>query len=266
MTQITINHHEINVVEYKGQRVITFKMIDELHERPEGTAGRNFRENRERFVPGEDYIEVCADEIRRNKIVEISPKAHRDVTLLTSSGYAMLAKSLTDDLSWTIQRELVRSYFKPPVAIPKPKRPRKPPVLTTFKTGYGIAKTLGLDDNQAASHAGRYCLNKCGENPLPALGLDSRPTPTKVNYYNVTELGKELGVSGQAMNKLLIEHGYQVKVHGGSSSAPYEPTEKGKPHARLFDEVRKGSRGSQQVLKWKHVIVSLLHPFTKTPA
>lgn len=149
---------------------------------------------------------------------------------------------------------------------PKPKRIRKPPMLTTFKTGYGIAKTLGLDDNQAASHAGRYCLNKCGENPLPALGLDSRPTPTKVNYYNVTELGKELGISGQAMNKLLIEHGYQVKVSGGSSSAPYEPTEKGKPHARLFDEVRKGSRGSQQVLKWKHVIVSLLHPFTKTPA
>lgn len=149
---------------------------------------------------------------------------------------------------------------------PKPKRIRKPPMLATFKTGYGIAKELGLDDNQAASHAGRYCLNKCGENPLPALGLDSRPTPTKVNYYNVTELGKELGVSGQAMNKLLIEHGYQVKVHGGSSSAPYEPTEKGKPHARLFDEVRKGSRGSQQVLKWKHVIVSLLHPFTKTPA
>lgn len=149
---------------------------------------------------------------------------------------------------------------------PKPKRIRKPPMLATFKTGYGIAKELGLDDNQAASHAGRYCLNKCGENPLPALGLDSRPTPTEANYYTVTELGKEIGLSGQAMNKLLIEQGYQVKVSGGSSSAAYEPTEKGKPHARLFDEVRKGGRGSQQALKWKHVIVSLLHPFTKTPA
>ncbi|WP_063353473.1 hypothetical protein [Acetobacter oryzifermentans] len=153
-----------------------------------------------------------------------------------------------------------------PNATPKPKRPRKPPMLATFKTGYGIAKELGLDDNQAASHAGRYCLNKCGENPLPALGLDSRPTPTEANYYTVTELGKEIGLSGQAMNKLLIEQGYQVKVSGGSSSAAYEPTEKGKPHARLFDEVRKGGRGSQQALKWKHVIVSLLHPFTKTPA
>ncbi|KAA8385901.1 hypothetical protein FKW31_07925 [Acetobacter sp. DmW_136] len=151
-------------------------------------------------------------------------------------------------------------------ATPKPKRPRKPPMLATFKTGYGIAKELGLDDNQAASHAGRYCLNKCGENPLPALGLDSRPTPTEANYYTVTELGKEIGLSGQAMNKLLIEQGYQAKVSGGSSSAAYEPTEKGKPHARIFDEVRKGGRGSQQALKWKHVIVSLLHPFTKTPA
>lgn len=184
----------------------------------------------------------------------------QDLTYTLVAGYR-------SDLRLKIVRRWMELEGSPETrATPKPKRPRKPPVLTTFKTGYGIAKTLGLDDNQAASHAGRYCLNKCGENPLPALGLDSRPTPTKVNYYNVTELGKELGVSGQAMNKLLIEHGYQVKVHGGSSSAPYEPTEKGKPHARLFDEVRKGSRGSQQVLKWKHVIVSLLHPFTKTSA
>lgn len=99
MSQITINNHEINVVEYKGQRVITFKMMDELHERPTGTARRNFNTNKVRLIEGEDYFKVCADEIRTHKIVEISAKSHEDVTLLTEAGYSMLVKSFMDDLS-----------------------------------------------------------------------------------------------------------------------------------------------------------------------
>ena len=45
MELIKINNTEIQSIEYQSQRVVTFKMIDELHERPEGTAGRNFRKN-----------------------------------------------------------------------------------------------------------------------------------------------------------------------------------------------------------------------------
>ena len=32
--------------------------------------------------------------------------------LITESGYLMLVKSLTDDLAWTVQRELVNNYFR----------------------------------------------------------------------------------------------------------------------------------------------------------
>ena len=35
----------LTIKEYQGQRVVTFKDIDMLHKRPEGTADRNFREN-----------------------------------------------------------------------------------------------------------------------------------------------------------------------------------------------------------------------------
>ena len=34
------------------------------------------------------------------------------LNLFTESGYLMLVKSLTDDLSWAVQRELVNGYFK----------------------------------------------------------------------------------------------------------------------------------------------------------
>lgn len=70
MNEIEISGVAMPIVEYRGQRVVTLAMVDSVHQRPEGTAGRNFREHRDRFVEGEDYYRVCADEIRRHGIIE----------------------------------------------------------------------------------------------------------------------------------------------------------------------------------------------------
>ena len=50
----TINQKTFVVKEYNGERLVTFKDIDALHERPEGTASRNFRANRQYFREGVD--------------------------------------------------------------------------------------------------------------------------------------------------------------------------------------------------------------------
>ena len=76
---------------------VTFKDIDTVHKRPDGTARRNFNQNRQRFISGVDFFKVCADEIRTHKIAEISPKSHEPLTLITETGYLMLVKSSTDD-------------------------------------------------------------------------------------------------------------------------------------------------------------------------
>lgn len=112
MNTITINGYELPVKDYNEQRVVTFKDIDLVHGRPEGTAKRNFTENKQRFIDGIDYFKVCADEIRTNKICDISNKTHSDIILITESGYLMLVKSFTDDLAWSVQRQLVNSYFR----------------------------------------------------------------------------------------------------------------------------------------------------------
>lgn len=108
---ITIENTEMQVKEYNGKRVVTFKDIDAVHQRTVGTAKRNFNKNKKHFIDGEDYIKVCVDEIRTNKIMNISNKARNDVVLITESGYLMLAKSFTDDLSWKVQRQLINIYF-----------------------------------------------------------------------------------------------------------------------------------------------------------
>lgn len=53
---VRINNHDVEVKEYNGQRVVTFKDIDMVHERPEGTAKRNFDTNRKHFIEGEDFF------------------------------------------------------------------------------------------------------------------------------------------------------------------------------------------------------------------
>lgn len=43
---VEINNTTLGIKEYNGQRIITFKDIDRVHERPDGTARRNFASNR----------------------------------------------------------------------------------------------------------------------------------------------------------------------------------------------------------------------------
>lgn len=105
---IKIMNHELKVKEYRGQRVITLKDVDTVHERPEGTARKRFNTNRQRFMEGEDCFVLQADEAAS----EFGIIAPSGLTLITESGYLMLVKSLNDDLAWDVQRQLVNGYFR----------------------------------------------------------------------------------------------------------------------------------------------------------
>ena len=114
---INIKGTNINVKEYKGQRVVTFTDIDRVHQRPEGTARRNFSANKNHFVEGEDYFVVTPTDLANTELHEfrtngIEVSSPRGMALITEQGYLMLVKSFTDDLAWDVQRSLVNSYFK----------------------------------------------------------------------------------------------------------------------------------------------------------
>jgi len=108
---VKINNQNLEVKEFNGQRVVTFKDIDTLHERVEGTAGRNFRENKERFIENVDFFFVKPADIQNNEIRR-SEINNSGTYLITESGYLMLVKSFTDDLAWKVQRQLVNTYFR----------------------------------------------------------------------------------------------------------------------------------------------------------
>lgn len=105
---VHIGKSDISVKEYNGQRVVTFKDIDTVHQRAEGTARKRFNDNKRHLIEGEDYFVRKTDEAKE----EYGITAPNGLVLLTESGYLMLVKSFTDDLAWDVQRKLVSSYFK----------------------------------------------------------------------------------------------------------------------------------------------------------
>jgi len=114
MNTVSICNRNIQIKEYNGHRVVTLKDVDTVHQRPTGTAKKNFQNNRKHLILNEDYFEITRKELRE----KFSPNSEslkgnpRLITyLLTESGYLLLVKSFTDDLAWDVQRQLVNIYF-----------------------------------------------------------------------------------------------------------------------------------------------------------
>lgn len=135
---ITLHDNKMPLVEYQGQRVVTFAMIDEAHQRPKGTASAAFRRHRTRFTLGKHYFELDADDIRNGlkatadvkrrqmeekkttggtKVTqlldELFPSHTKSGIVVTEMGYLLLVKPFTDELSWQIQEQLIEAYFRP---------------------------------------------------------------------------------------------------------------------------------------------------------
>ena len=113
---VHIGNTDVSIKEYKGQRVVTFKDIDMVHERPDGTARKRFSDNRKHFIEGEDYFVLKPSdlenaELSEKRTLEKVVLSNFGTALITEQGYLMLVKSFTDDLAWEVQRKLVSSYF-----------------------------------------------------------------------------------------------------------------------------------------------------------
>jgi hypothetical protein len=106
---LTVNGQYLPVREFKGQRVVTIREVAKVHDQKPDVIRRNFTNNRKHFKEGIDYYFLRGSNLAQVNFTR--PKV-TNLNVFTESGYLMLVKSLTDDLSWQIQRELVNRYFK----------------------------------------------------------------------------------------------------------------------------------------------------------
>lgn len=210
--EITINNRALPVREYKGQRVVTFKDIDMVHGRADGTAHRNFKANRNRFIEGVDYFKVCEDEIRLHKIMNISPKAHEDVIFMTESGYLMLVKSFTDDLAWKVQRELVNNYFRAKEVIAE--KPNKSLEIKEINAKVRLSNQfLKLSKVETLSTEYKNILAARAAEVLTGTQLIPLPKAAQ-KMYSAGEIGQMFGVSAQKIGRLSNEHNLKTAEYG----------------------------------------------------
>lgn len=170
---ITIENTEMQIREYNGERVVTFKDIDTVHGNKAGTARRNFSRNKKHFIEGEDYFSLT----KENPNGTICPirnitVPNKGIKVLTESGYLLIAKSFTDDLSWKVQRQLVNAYFKVREVHKEPYykepltedfTPRVPIVSDWYERNKGRMYRLCRDSGNSRSYLYHCILNRLSE-------------------------------------------------------------------------------------------------------
>ncbi|MBU2741818.1 ORF6N domain-containing protein [Acidithiobacillus thiooxidans] len=211
---ITIANQNIPLVEYQSQRVVTFAMIDRVHQRPEGTARRNFNQNKSRFINGDDFYTIDSKGLYEFRTSGVFPESANSGTLITESGYLMLVKSFNDDLAWQVQRELVTAYFRVKPMNKSNDRPRLkfPHLLHGFYRGTTLARLtrmerelvghgvhdFGLTSKQARERALVILTENLGKDPtflfrgLPIIVPEPKKSKNRKNEKPIADDEKTL--------------------------------------------------------------------------
>lgn len=213
---VNINNQAVTIKEYKGQRVVTFKDIDAVHNRPEGTARKRFHDNKKHLIEDVDYFKVNQpSEIRTLGITRPQGGTPEEVTLLTESGYLMLVKSFTDALAWSVQRQLVNIYFR--VQAEKTGQP------TAYHMALAESKVKNARSREASMWlkiADRVAVPEykqiCASYASNALaGHEVIPLPTsEQKYLQATEIGNILGISANMVGRLAKAYGLKTEAYG----------------------------------------------------
>lgn len=198
---VKINNIDLEVKEYNGKRVVTFKEIDIVHKRPDGTARKRFNDNKERFVEGEDYFNVQMSE-KRTLGFDIP---NRGLTLITESGYLMLVKSFTDDLAWEVQRQLVNTYFRACEIVQR--------VPDSYMIDDPVKRAERWIEEQREK---QQLITTVAVQEQQIAELKPRADYTDKILHNkglvtITQIAKDYGMSGNKLNEMLHDLGVQYK-------------------------------------------------------
>lgn len=112
--EINIKDNILQIVEYKGNRIITSYDIARLHNKEVKRVNEQFERNKERLKENVDYFIISVEEFSESLSAtqNFIPNNVKEIKLFTERGYLKLVKSFTDDLSWEVQDLLIDSYFK----------------------------------------------------------------------------------------------------------------------------------------------------------
>lgn len=216
---VKINNVELGIKEYKKERVVTAWDIAKVHSREPREITQQFNRNKDKFILNEDYfILKIKDFSERFKTIQSSesqsviqdfiPNNVKEIPLFTESGYLMLVKTFTDDLSWEIQRQLVKGYFKLKElksSVDKDKR------LEIMEKNANVRMAKMLKSLIPFSKSERYKEILVSEATKVLTGRELIPPPeVEAKTITATQIAEILGVSVQKIG--IISNKYNLKT------------------------------------------------------
>ncbi len=120
------------VMEIRGMRVLTSKLIAELYNTADWQIKQNYKNNKKFYVEGKHYVLLTGEELKKFKseVEKIYPvgKTANKLYLWTEKGALLHAKSLNTDKAWEAYEYLIDFYFRVKEAVPE----KKPEPKSTY--------------------------------------------------------------------------------------------------------------------------------------
>lgn len=249
---------ELQVIEYRGLRVVTTEQLAAGYGATEQMITNNFNRNKQRFVEGKHYFKLAGEEVEilRNSFrgLQISPKA-RSLTLWTERGAANHAKMLETDQAWGYHEDLVEFYFTQRNAIAAPANQqaisRKELALMVIEAEERAEaaalenKTLNATVESLEKHFTKgmtipaFCKGLNGVNVSKMMWW-AHERDWIYNEQRDPEKDPRWRVASYARDKYLTEDKTQITPHGMEAFTRYSPVLLEKGSQRLYQLYMKG--------------------------
>ncbi|MCC8380562.1 ORF6N domain-containing protein [Xenorhabdus sp. PB30.3] len=111
---VPVSAKELQIVEYRGQRVVTTEQLASGYGTTVDRIRQNFNRNKSRFIEEKHHFQVEGEELNDLRVsfsdAQISSKT-RSLTLWTERGAANHSKMLETDQAWSYFDDLTEFYF-----------------------------------------------------------------------------------------------------------------------------------------------------------
>lgn len=194
---------DLQIIEHQNQRVLSTQQLADSYVTTTDVVTRNFNRNKDRYQEGKHYYLLKGDELKKFKAngqIDLLPNLNK-FYLWTERGAFLHAKSLNTDKAWEVYDSLVEHYFNSKEA--------KPNALPTNYKEALLQLVAQVEANEKLELECKMKDQQLGELKPKAdycdLILQSKA------LVNISQIAKDYGMSGKAMNKLLHDLGVQYK-------------------------------------------------------
>ena len=145
--------------------------------------------------------------------------------------------------------------------------PSRSKIASDLQANLKIAKTFGLEGNQALLSANKMTVDQYGQfgvNPMLECGVEL-VNEEKEQFFTPTQIGNHINTSAREINKILTDLGFQEIIMDQKKRISYVVTDTGKPFCQLVDTGKKHADGSPVTqVKWSMDVLNHLEPVNGT--